>query len=242
MVLECVVVVVRLCPLYVVPRCPWERWQGLVRVVVVSVVHVMVWCGPVRRLGSVACRGRLRRGVVLMELVGVALVLRHQGLGVGGGEGVLMMLVVPRSQVCVNGGPCAAWIRAGSGLWPSTGGDTLSDTPSRCGWTTRAAAATLGQHCPTPTQHHPNGQHGLGKKEMGRPCDLPEQLQGPRPGCHPQPQQPASSPLNVHDPHVQQTLHPLHHALSCTKRHLAGPRYRLPPPRRLHPPSAQPGR
>ena len=50
-VLDCVVVVVRVCPLRVVPRRRWKRWRGLVVVVGVSVVHVMVWCDPVRRMG-----------------------------------------------------------------------------------------------------------------------------------------------------------------------------------------------
>ena len=34
---------------------------------------------------------------MMMELVGVAVVLGHQGAGVGGGGGVLVLLVVPRS-------------------------------------------------------------------------------------------------------------------------------------------------
>ena len=91
------VVVVRVCRLCVVPRRRLQRWQGLVVVLGVSVVHVMVWCGPVRRVGWVACWGRLRWGVVVMKLVGVAVVLGHRGVGVGGGGGVLMVLVAPRS-------------------------------------------------------------------------------------------------------------------------------------------------
>ena len=55
MVLDCVVVVVRLCWLRVVPQRQWKRWQGLVVVIGVSVVHMMVWCFPVRRVGWVAC-------------------------------------------------------------------------------------------------------------------------------------------------------------------------------------------
>ena len=89
-VVDCVVVVVRVCPLCVVPRRRWERWQALVVVVGVSVVHVMVWCGPV-------CGGQLRWGVVVMELVEAAVVFGHQGVGVRGGGGVLMVLVVPGS-------------------------------------------------------------------------------------------------------------------------------------------------
>ena len=56
-------------------------------VVGVPVVHVMVWYGVVRREGWPACRGRLRWGVVVMQLVAVAVVLGHQGVGVRGGRG-----------------------------------------------------------------------------------------------------------------------------------------------------------
>ena len=96
-VLDCVVVVARLCWLRVLPRRQWKWWQGLVVVLGVSVVLMMVWCGPVRRVGWVACGARLRWGVVVMVLVGVAVVFEHQGVAVGGGGGVLMVLVVPRS-------------------------------------------------------------------------------------------------------------------------------------------------
>ena len=89
--------VVRVGRLCVVPRRWWERWQGLVVVVGVPVVHAMVCCGVVRRVGSVACGGRLRWGVVVMQLVGVAVVMGHQGVGVGGGRGVVMVLVAPDS-------------------------------------------------------------------------------------------------------------------------------------------------
>ena len=41
-VLECVVVVVRVCRLCVVPWLPCELWKGLMVVVGVSVAHVMV--------------------------------------------------------------------------------------------------------------------------------------------------------------------------------------------------------
>ena len=71
---------------------------------------------------------------------------------------------------------------------------------------------------------------------MGSPDGLPEQLPAPRPGGHPHPRRAAASPLNVHDPHVQSALHPLHHHLRRTHRPLGGTRHRLPPPRRLHPP------
>ena len=90
------VLVLRVCRLCVVPRGWWERWQGLVLVVGVSVVHVMVWCGVVHDVGWVACRGQLRSGVVVMQLVGVAVVLGHQGVGVGGVGGTVMVLVAPR--------------------------------------------------------------------------------------------------------------------------------------------------
>ena len=53
----------------------------------VPVVHAIVWCGVVRRVGWVACGGGLRWGVVVMQLVGVAVVLGHRGVGVGGGRG-----------------------------------------------------------------------------------------------------------------------------------------------------------
>ena len=66
-------------------------------VVGVSVVRVMVWCGPVRRVGRVVCGARSWWGVVVMELVGVALVLGHWEAGVGGGGGVLVLLVDPCS-------------------------------------------------------------------------------------------------------------------------------------------------
>ena len=56
---------------------------------------VMVWCGMVRRVGWVACGGRLRWGVVVMQLVGVAVILGHPGVGVGGGGGAVLVLVVP---------------------------------------------------------------------------------------------------------------------------------------------------
>ena len=94
-VLSRVVVVMRVCRLRVVPWHWWGRWHGLVVVVGVSVAHVMVWCGPVRRVE--ACGPQLCWGVVMMELVGVAMVLGHREAGVRGGGGVLVLLVVPRS-------------------------------------------------------------------------------------------------------------------------------------------------
>ena len=90
-------VLVRVCWLCVVPRRCRVRWQGLMMVVGVPVVHVMVWCGVVRRVGRVACGARLRWGVVVMILVGVTVVLRHRRVGVGGSRGVVMVLVAPRS-------------------------------------------------------------------------------------------------------------------------------------------------
>ena len=62
-------------------------------VVGVSLVHVMVWCGPVRFVGWLA---RLCWGAVVMELVGLAVVLVHWETRIGGGGGVLLLLVVPR--------------------------------------------------------------------------------------------------------------------------------------------------
>ena len=64
-------------------------------VVGVPVVHVMVWCGVLRRVGLVACGGWLRGGVVVMQLVKVAVVLGHRGVRVGGCGGVEVVLVVP---------------------------------------------------------------------------------------------------------------------------------------------------
>ena len=78
----------------------------------VPVVHVLVRCGLVRRVGWVTCAGRLRWGVVVMELVGVAVVLGHRGVGVGGGRGLVMVLVVP----CLYGvDVCGQWSL--TGLW-----------------------------------------------------------------------------------------------------------------------------
>ena len=56
-------------------------------VVGVLVVHVMVQYGVVRRVGWVACGGQLRWGLVVMELLGVAVVLGHQGGGRVRGDG-----------------------------------------------------------------------------------------------------------------------------------------------------------
>ena len=64
-------------------------------VVGVPVVHVMVWCGVVRRMGWVAFAGWLRWGLVVMQLVGVAVVFGHRGVGVAGGGSVVVVLVVP---------------------------------------------------------------------------------------------------------------------------------------------------
>ena len=47
------------------------------------VVHVMVWCGEVCRVGS-----------VVMQLVRVAVVLGHPGAGVGRNGGVVVVLLV----------------------------------------------------------------------------------------------------------------------------------------------------
>ena len=59
------------------------------------VVHVMVWSGVVCCAGWVARGGRLRWGVVVMQLVWIAVVLGHRGVGVGGHGGVVVVLVVP---------------------------------------------------------------------------------------------------------------------------------------------------
>ena len=53
----------------------------------VPVVRLMLLCVVVRRVGPSACWGRLRWDVAVMQLVGVAVVLGHRGVGVGGGQG-----------------------------------------------------------------------------------------------------------------------------------------------------------
>ena len=55
----------------------------------------MVWCGEVCRVGCVALGARLCCGVVVMQLVGVAIVLGHGGAGVGRDGGPVVVLVVP---------------------------------------------------------------------------------------------------------------------------------------------------
>ena len=59
------------------------------------VVYVMVWCGDVCRVAWVVRGARLCWGVVGMQLVGFAVVLGHQGVGVGRDGGVVAVLVVP---------------------------------------------------------------------------------------------------------------------------------------------------
>ena len=59
------------------------------------VVHVVVWCGEVCRVGWVARGARLRWGVVVMQLVGVAVVLEYRGVGVRRDRGVVVVLVGP---------------------------------------------------------------------------------------------------------------------------------------------------
>ena len=59
------------------------------------VVHVMVWCGEMCRVGWVVLGARLRWGVVGMQLVGVAVVLGHLGVGAGRDGGVVVVLVLP---------------------------------------------------------------------------------------------------------------------------------------------------
>ena len=46
-------------------------------------------------MGWVARRARLWRGVVGMKLAGVAVVLKHRGVGAGRYGGVVVVLVVP---------------------------------------------------------------------------------------------------------------------------------------------------
>ena len=60
------------------------------------VVYVMVWCGDVCRVGWAVRGARLYWGLVGMQLVGVVVVLGHQGVGVGWDGGVVVVLVVPR--------------------------------------------------------------------------------------------------------------------------------------------------
>ena len=59
------------------------------------VVYVMVWWGDVCRVGWAVCGARLCLGVVAMQLVGVTVVLGHQGVGAGGDGRVVVVLVVP---------------------------------------------------------------------------------------------------------------------------------------------------
>ena len=65
-VLDHVVVVVRVCWSRLAPWEWWLRWQGLVVVVGVSVVHVVLWCGPMCRQGRVPCGPRLCWRVVMI--------------------------------------------------------------------------------------------------------------------------------------------------------------------------------
>ena len=97
MVLDCLLVVVRVCRLCLAPWYWWVRWQGLVVVLGVSLVRVVVWRSSLHRIRRLACRPRLRCGVVMMELVGVALVFGHRGGGIWGGSRVLVLLLVPPS-------------------------------------------------------------------------------------------------------------------------------------------------
>ena len=59
------------------------------------VVHAMVWYAEVCPVGWVPRGARLRWGVVVMQLVGVAVVLGHPGVGVGRDGGLVVVLVVP---------------------------------------------------------------------------------------------------------------------------------------------------
>ena len=78
-----VLVVVRVCRLRLAPWHWWKRWQGLVVVVGVFMVHVKIRCGRVRRVGWMACGVRLCWGGVVMELVGVAKYRGIRGWGSG---------------------------------------------------------------------------------------------------------------------------------------------------------------
>ena len=101
----------------------------------VFLVHLIVWCSAVRRVGWVACVVRLCWVVVVMELVGVAAVLGHQGVGVGGGRGVLMLLLVPRSLALRQ--------------WPALCGVDLCRQQSLAGPPSlrRRSTAVVGGHC-----------------------------------------------------------------------------------------------
>ena len=59
------------------------------------VVYVMVWCSDVCHVGLVVRGAGFCWGVVKMLLVGVAVVLGHQGVGVGRDGRVVVVLVVP---------------------------------------------------------------------------------------------------------------------------------------------------
>ena len=83
------------------------------------VVHVMVWCCEVCRVGWMACGARLCLGVVVMQLVGAAVVFGDRGVGVGRGGGVVVVLVVLcplalREWWSWHGvGMCGRWLLAG---------------------------------------------------------------------------------------------------------------------------------
>ena len=66
----------------------------LVVLVGVSVMHVVVWCGPVHHVGRVAHVPRPWWPATVMEVVGVAPALRHWEAGVGGGGVVVVLMVV----------------------------------------------------------------------------------------------------------------------------------------------------
>ena len=55
----------------------------------------MVWCGDVCHVGWLVRGAWLCRGVVGMQLVGVAVAWGHQGVEVGRDGGVVVVLVVP---------------------------------------------------------------------------------------------------------------------------------------------------
>ena len=106
--------VLRVCWPCVVPWRWWVRCQGLV-----VVVHVMVRCREVCRVGWVARGARLRWGVVVMQLPGVAVVLGHRGVGVGRDGRVAVMLGMPCPQAprewwsWQSMDVCGRWLLAG---------------------------------------------------------------------------------------------------------------------------------
>ena len=129
-------------------------------VVGVPVVHVMVRRAVVRRVRWPARGGRLRWGVVVMKLVGVAVVLGHPGVGVGGDGGVVMVLVVQCSLAL-----CEWWSLYGvdvCGQWSLAG---LPGYGAAVRWRWWALAGLVLLVCP--------GGLGVGWWGMARPGSRP---------------------------------------------------------------------